>query len=211
MTSTNFTCGTPSFAIDAKDEDSVKTACPFLSTSLFISLQPCQTQYSRPCVKVTPDNKYYSLSSSVVLPLYPTTLTWDTLRSILVSNAAKGVRPGLVLHPLHLYFGVKFDSHGLEKISVVLRTLSSFLSYVLLKSAFFMNPQEHFLLSNQSDFSFHLTCTLCLRQQEVNGAGWLILLNVKVMRSMVHQIRVLRCEGERSEESLGEVLVSLSC
>lgn len=39
----------------------------------------------------------------------------------------------------------------------------------------------------------------------------LILLNVKVIRSMVHQIRVWRCGGQGSEESLRELLDSLLC
>lgn len=161
---------------------------------------------------MTPENKYYSLSSSVALPLYPTTLTWDALRSILTSSAAKGVRPGLVWLPRHMGFDIYIWLSGFRKnLSSSQNTLFTSVLCPFEISILPESPQEHFLLSNQSDFSFHLRCNLCLRWQEVNGPGWLILLNVKVVRSMEHQIRVLRCEGEGSEESLGELLVSLLC
>lgn len=61
------------------------------------------------------------------------------------------------------------------------------------------NLQIHFLLPYHSDFPVFLRLTLCLRQQDADGPGWLkqvkaYLSNSKVVPSKVLQTRGSRCE-----------------
>lgn len=141
VTSASFPWGPPSCAIVARDEDSLEIVCPLRSCFVLTLPQPCtahysqlQTQHSQPRVKLTPDNKCYSLSFSV-LPLFPTALTWDALTSIPGSSVAKGARAGLVWDPLHMGFGVYI---WLLLLRENLNTLWV-LAYDFLKSAFSLN------------------------------------------------------------------------
>lgn len=85
----------------------------------------------------------------------PTTLTWDALRSILGSSAAKGARSGSVassvygLWCLYLTLIVERKSQKLSEFSLYVHHPLSFWNQHSPRI-----PQKHFLLSNQSSHSF---------------------------------------------------------
>lgn len=148
----------------------------------------------------------------MVLPLYPTALTWDALTSIPGSSVAKGARAGLVWDPLHMGFGV-YIWLFVERKSQHSMSAGLWLFEIRILSEC---PRD------TSSYPIHQTSHSCWDSPCVWGSRMsmvlvglnnprLILLNVKVIQSMVHQIRVWRCGGQGSEESLRELLDSLLC